>query len=170
MNRKKQLTFIVNTILALVLAFSIIQLTGCKSSPPPEAESNQQLQVGYIDSDQLVKEFPKLIQFMNKKEKESMEIQTLLSRGEKLSEDEKKKIKDTTVNFLEAENELVDNFVETVRNATRKVAEKKKLDVVINNKSSEPIIEYGGIDITEDVRTQIQEMETSSEENKNGEK
>ncbi len=150
-----------------LLAFLMV---GCKGKKGKvESSSSGRLKVCYIDSDELIGEFPDLINFMKKKERESLKIRTLLSSGKALTDQEKEKIKSTTIKFIKEENKQIENFVETVRKCTLQVAKEKKIDLVINNKSSDPIVEYirgENPDITEDVRVKIEEMRKESKKEK----
>jgi Skp family chaperone for outer membrane proteins len=160
-NNMKQYSIIVG--IAIILTVLILYtMSGCKqnSANATTEISSASLRIGYIDSDRLATqaEFPELTSFFEKKEKERARIRSLMTAKKHLTEAEKESIRKATKEFVKSEDALIKDFVETMRVCSKKVAEEKKLDMVLNNKSAARIVEYGGIDITEDVRAKILEM------------
>lgn len=157
---------------AILLIVIGIFVTSCQSSENNNNEGNsgRNLRVGYLDADKLMKEFPELVKFMEEKQKQSTRVRTMLTSGKELTEAQKEQIKKTTIKFMEDENRYLEKFVEKVRESAKEVAEEKKLDLVLNNSSTEPVIEYGGIDITEDVRAEINQKQDDTGKKPAGEK
>jgi Skp family chaperone for outer membrane proteins len=123
--------------------------------------SGRSLEIGYIDSDKYFEEFPEFIKFMQDKEKKSVEIRNLYKSGKQLTKEQAEDIAKETAKYMEMENNHLKVFVDVVTEASRRVADEKKLDIIFNNKSSGRVLEYGGINVTEEVRTKIREINQS---------
>lgn len=128
------------------------------------------VRIAFIDSDQLLGDFPEIKKFAEDKTLESEKIRKTmmerLSGGGQLTDAEKAQIKASTKKFMEKEDKLLKEFIDKVRIATQKVADEKKIDIVLDNKTTDPIIEYGGVNITEDVRLKIKEMQSAEAKKK----
>ncbi len=154
----------VNTLVLLLAVFSVMFLAGCRNEADKDTNSTLQerdLKVGYIDSDKLLFEYPEFKSFMKKKDKESEFIRNKIENARKLnqlSDSDRKYIKDLTLDFMQKEQNILKKFVEQVRVASTEVQNEKKLDIVINHAGSSPVIEYGGVDITEDVQARMVEL------------
>lgn len=158
-----------NVILAALITALIIAMIGlgpgCKEDSAQD-EAGTELKAGYIDSDRLLDNYSDYRIFLVDKEKHAQEMRELLSSGKELTDSEKEKIKKTTLEYMKTEEGLIRKFVETVREASRKVCDAKKLDMVINNPSSNSVLEFGGIDITSEVQAKISQMESEGKANK----
>ncbi len=131
---------------------------GCKSNQegsPGEIPDRNQLKVGYIDSDKLLANYEPYRSFLPDKEKHASQVRELLTSGKKITPEEEKYIKDTTLDYMSREEELLGRFVERVRAASEIVASEKKLDIIINNPDSGEVIEFGGIDVTSEVQVKL---------------
>lgn len=154
----------VNIPVLLLVVLSVIFLAGCRNEADKNENSaviDRDLKVGYIDSDKLLFEYPEFKSFMKNKDKESEFIRSKIENARKLnklSDSDKKHIKDITVDFMTKEQNILKKFVERVRVASTAVQNEKKLDIVINNAGSSPVIEYGGVDITDDVQAKMVEL------------
>ena len=145
-------TIKLTTITLLIsLCFSVFIACGCANKASVGQSTGKSLKIGYIDTDILMMASPELVKFMEKKMKKRQEIERIIF-SKQLSESEKKQLKKTTDDFIAAEKEVRDKFVKAVEESCSKVAKEKNIYFILNNKSSEPIIEYGGIDITEEVK------------------
>lgn len=153
-----------NTLALLLAVFTFILISGCRNTTEQDSGSALQerdLKVGYIDSDKLLFDYPEFKSFMKKKDKESEFIRNKIESARKLnkfSEADKKYVKDLTLDFMQKEQNILKKFVEQVRTASTAVQNEKKFDLVINNSASAPVIEYGGVDITEDVQARMVEL------------
>ena len=154
----------VNTPALLLVVFVLFFLAGCRNEADKNANSAVQerdLKVGYIDSDKLLFDYPEFKTFMKNKEKESVSIRSKIENAKKLkklSDGDRKYVKKLTLDFMQKEQNILKKFVEQVRVASTQVQNEKKMDIVINHAGSSPVIEYGGVDITEDVQARMVEL------------
>jgi hypothetical protein len=151
-------------LITIIVVFISIQITGCvisNADASTKSGSGKKLGIGYIDSDKLFSEFPDLIKFMEEKREKSIEMRSILTGNKELTKEQSEKIAIETEKFIQLENQHLLVFVDTIKIASARVADDKKLDIIINNKSSEKVLEYGGIDVTEDVRLKIKELNES---------
>jgi len=166
-NRRRM---IINLLVLVLFAFA---LTGCRgegaNNPGGEKSGDRSLKVGYIDSDKLLFEYPDFKKFLEKKQEESLEIRNKIAKGSKLrnlSEEDRKYIKKATVEFMKKEEVILRKFVDQVRKASNLVKDEKKMDLIINSAASNPVREYGGIDITDDVHAKMIELRKKGNSNK----
>jgi Skp family chaperone for outer membrane proteins len=158
-------------IIQAAFALSILllaALAGCNSSAGSKVEDTpgKEIQIGMIDTDKLLNDYPDYKKFAEKKEKAGSQVRSLLSGGKPLNSDQKGYIKKSTIEYMKNEEEIIKNFVETVREASKKVADEKKLDMVLKNAESEKIIEYGGTDVTSDVQAKMTEIQNKQAKTK----
>jgi Skp family chaperone for outer membrane proteins len=145
---------------SICMMFLAFTFSGCKvegKNPDDSAKKNKELKVGYIDSDKLLAECPEFRKFQEKKQKETIDVRNKLTLG-KLTEAEKQHIKDLTIEYMGKEEKILKVFVDQVREASGKIMEEKKLDLVLNNAQSNSVLEYGGEDITSDVQSRLVEL------------
>ncbi|MCE1245935.1 MAG: OmpH family outer membrane protein [Firmicutes bacterium] len=144
----------------LCLAFCF---SGCKvdnKTTDESAQKSRDLKVGYIDSDKLIAEDPDFKSFFNEKQKQAQQLQEKFG-GKELSPEEQKNLEKLTKEFAAKEARILGTFVAKAREASTRVMEEKKLDLVLNNAASRSVMEYGGEDITDDVKVKITELEKS---------
>lgn len=149
-------------VLMTSIIFAVTVIAGCQGESGNVSgrtvSGSSELRVGYIDSEKLLMEHPEYKRFLEEKDRESIDIKNLIDRGRKagtLSNEEQDYIKDKTKQYIEAEDVIIESFVSQVREASKQVMNEKKLDLVINNPWSGTIIQYGGTDITEDVKSKM---------------
>ena len=153
---------------SLTVAFMILVVialfVGCKGeeADPSKKVSDRALKIAYIDSDKLLEDYPEYKSFKKKKETEGRQIlkkvENAKKLGTKVSDEDRRKIKELTNQFLANEKVILKKFVESVREASIQVKNEKKYDMVLNNAATRPIVEFGGVDITEDVQVKMVEL------------
>jgi Skp family chaperone for outer membrane proteins len=104
--------------------------------------------VGYIDTDKLMQKWEKFKTSADEYTKEREQLMRRLARNrsgptfqdrlEVMKSDEK---------WDKLKRELRDE----IKAAAAQVAKDKKLDIILDNGATSPIIEYGGVDVTNDV-------------------
>lgn len=150
---------IVMSLALFMLSGLIFAASGCQANAKNSKDNAQvsysPMKIGYIDADRLLSERDEWKKFSRKKGQETVRLMEKYKDKEEPSLEEKKKIAKTTEQFIEEENKIIENFVEETRNASKEVAKEKKLDLIIINSSLSPIIEFGGTDVTEDVRKKL---------------
>lgn len=105
-------------------------------------------QVGYIDTDKLMEKWEKFRASANDYSKEREELMRRLSRntaGPSFQDRLELMRSDEKWDKLKAE------LRDEIRAAASQVAKEKKLDIILDNGSNSPVIEYGGVEITNDV-------------------
>lgn len=106
------------------------------------------LQVGFIDTDQLMMEWDKYKDFGQDYIKERQELMNTLPKDPKdVTLADRKKILDNQQKWQEVKDKLRDE----IRGASLVVAREQKLDMIIDNSETMPVVEYGGTDVTVDV-------------------
>jgi hypothetical protein len=147
-------------LMAALAAF--LMMAGCRGESGGDAAKNPpgELKVGLIDSDRLLENYPEYKKFVDKKEKETLQVRNMLSTGKKLSEKDKEYVKSTTLNYMKSEEVILKNFVERVREASSLVMAEKKLSLVINNPGTASVIEFGGQDITSEVQAKLSQKQS----------
>jgi Skp family chaperone for outer membrane proteins len=169
MKSKTEKNLMIFLILVVLVVLTCLKITGCTLTgveASPVDGSDRNIGIGYIDSDRLFSEFPELIRFMEEKRQKSVEVRAMLTGGKQPTKAQSEKIARETEKFIQLENQHLKVFVDTIKRASAKVADEKKLDIIINNKSSERVLEYGGIDVTEEVRMKIRELNESDDKSK----
>jgi len=153
-----------NGIMQIVGILIVIVMTGifmgCKSGDSSEKPVSNELRVGYIDSDKLLFEFPPFKEFRKKTQEKDIELSKIVmgKKREEITKKDRQMFNSIISSFLKERTELKNQFVEKVREASTVVMEEKKLDIIINNATTSATIEYGGIDITEDVQAKMVEL------------
>ncbi len=125
-------------IAALMIVFCCI--SGCREK--------RELKVGYIDTDQLLVKCEKY-----KKVGEDF-LQDQQALVKKYGTDGQKPSMEGQVEVMKLQekwNKIKQDVRDEIRIATTEVAKEKKMDLVLDNTTSSPVIEYGGVDITDDI-------------------
>jgi Skp family chaperone for outer membrane proteins len=112
-------------------------LTGCYTP--------KTLKVGYINPDYILEHWAKYNNLSQTYAKETQAfIKTMPATAKELKPEQKKKMEEYQ-NKWKSQKELL---FKDIKNAARQVALQKNLHLVIQNAYSNPIIEYGGIEVT----------------------
>ncbi|MDQ7824794.1 MAG: hypothetical protein RDV48_18495 [Candidatus Eremiobacteraeota bacterium] len=128
-------------ILCIVLSLAILTGAGCTAK-------KKELRVGYIDSDKLLVKWEKYREFGDSYLKErSILIDKVAKDPKNISIEIQNKIVSMDTKWEQVKKEIRDEL----KVASQKVAKEQKFDLVLENSESNPTIEYGGTDITNEV-------------------
>lgn len=131
-------------IIALTLLVTVtLMLSGCGKPQP--------LNVGKIDTNQIMMQLPQFKELGEEKTKMEKELERQIGQqaaSRPLTEAEKTKYKDMLKKWETLKRKFFEETFQLLRDATRKVAEEKKYDLVVVDTSFSPVVQYGGTDIT----------------------
>ena len=157
-----------NTLKQLTLIFFIsiiITICGCQ----PQGGTNtsvisKQLAIGYIDTDELLVKWNKYKEFGDKYIAERNKLVETISEKQKKgnSKEDIDKARASIAEFdskWDLEREVI---VAEIREASAKVAKEQKIDVVLDNSSSNAVIEYGGTNLTINVLEKLKQQDAKS--------
>jgi len=135
--KKKTLSF--SVIAALILVFC--SLSGCRQKID--------LKIGYIDTDQLLVRCEKYKKVGEdfQKDQEALVKKYAGPDGQKPSLEGQVEV----LKLQEKWDRIKKDVRDEIRTATMEIAREKKLDLVLDNTTSNPVIEYGGVNITDDI-------------------
>lgn len=126
-------------IAALVIVFC--GLSGCREK--------HELKIGYIDTDQLLVKCEKY----KKVGEDFLKDQEALVKKYRTPEGQKPSLEGQVevMKLQEKWDKIKKDVRDEIRSKTAEIAKEKKLDLVLDNTSSTPVIEYGGVNITDDI-------------------
>lgn len=170
----KNIIILTVALTALALAALIPGCRGGTNTPAANNKTDREIKTGLIDSDRLLMDYPEFKKFLDKKQTESRQIRNIMMKkpgeqGGRLSGEDEAHIKKVTEDFMKKEAVIIKKFVDEVRDASKQVQDEKKLDMVINNPFSRSVVEFGGVDITDDVKakmTELRKQKSSTDEAK----
>ena len=141
--------------ICLLLICLLFSISGCGEKKP--------LQVGFIDTDQLLVRWDKYKNYAEEISRQQQELSSTLPKDPgAMSPSDQMKIAKMKEEWNKKKEELRDD----IREAAKVVAREKKLDMILDNSSSAPVIEYGGKDVTNDVLKAVKKLGNKDEKNK----
>ena len=168
-------------VVALILISSFCS-TSCTKTE--SGNTSKQLNVAYINTDNLLKKWEKYRdlgdKYIKDRDKYIKDRNDLASKVKRLRSDmegniseindsQKKELAELQSQHLTLTTELQSlnaewskkrtDIVNELRDIASEVAKEQKIDVVIDNSESSPVIEYGGEDITVDILSKLREKE-----------
>lgn len=129
-----------------------LALTGCG-----EKSDSSTLRVGVLDTTRILTEMPKYKDLQSNLAREQREFQSRLPQpGAQLSEEEIKQLQKEAekkrTEFQKRVNQTIQTAIKDIRELTTKVAQEKKLDIVVVNTPYNQSVHYhSGQDVTVDV-------------------
>ena len=157
-----------NTLKQLTLIFFIsIIITVCGCQPQGGTNTSvtpKQLAIGYIDADELLVKWNKYREFGDKYIAERNKLVETISEKQKKgsSKEDIDKARASVAEFdskWDLEREVI---VAEIREASAKVAKEQKIDVVLDNSSSNAVIEYGGTNLTINVLEKLKQQDSKN--------
>lgn len=154
------------SIAFLCIVTVLFACAGCRENKP---EAPKTLKVAYIDTDQLLQKWEKYRdlgdQYITQRNEIGEKLQALKRRvGEQkeISKQDKEEFNKLEQKHIELTSQWSDKkkqIVEEIRSVAAEVAEAQKIDVIIDNSESTPVLEYGGSDVTVDILSKLREKE-----------
>jgi len=128
----------------LIAFFALLLISGCAEKKEPI--------IAYIDTDQLLIKWDKYKDYGDSYIKERQEW------ARRLSDTSRKTTAADQVEYMKAMQKWDSKMKEIrdeIRAAATKVAHDKKYDVIIDNATTTPVIETGGVDVTTEVLKEL---------------
>lgn len=148
----------------VILIALIITTCGCQPQTDNQAGTTpKHLTVGYIDTDQLLVKWDKYKEFGDKyiaeRNKLVESIAEKSNQGKNVSDESKAQAQALIAEFDSKWDVQREKVVEEIRESSQAVAKEQNIDVVIDNSATNPIIEYGGTDLTLSVLKKLKEQQ-----------
>lgn len=168
----------------IVAVITLAMAAACSSCAPDSkgggTGARAGMTVAYVDTDTLLKKWEKYRDMGDQyiKERDELAAKVKAKRREieaagSVSEKDRGELIALQNRHSELSskwNEKMNSIVSEIRSVASEIAADQKIDVVISNSESTPVIEYGGVDITTEILSRLKEKNSGSDKKESDDK